>query len=308
MNILLLGPNQINKYNWGHQLFRNEINNFHKVTYYGIGYPNFDSSLKVPDIIDKFGPFDLLLTHTLRDTASFEGIGKTNIKKVHIATDLFPPYPDGYKPGTNDKHQKFIESNKYDLFFYVQRSQAEYLKQMGVHTTARWLPFSVDTHVYRHLSLPKIYDVLTSSTTRPDVYPNREKINTLVKQMGLKAVTGKIVHENYISAINQSKICIISTNVFKTPNMKFTEFTACGTLVLSDRPDDMKQLGFIDGHHIVIYKNFKDLEKKIGYYLTHDKQRETIAKAGMKFTREYHSNHYRIKKMFEVIHKELKLK
>ena len=104
----------------------------------------------------------------------------------------------------------------------------------------------------------------------------------------------KVVHQKYIDCINKSKICIISTNVFNSPNMKFTEFTSCGSFVLSDRPADMKELGFKDGEHIVIYKDLNDLKKKIRYYLKHEKERELIAKNGMNFTRKYHNNILRV--------------
>lgn len=45
MKILLLSPNQIYRYNWGHQLFRNEIGKHHEVIYYGEGYLNYNKNL-----------------------------------------------------------------------------------------------------------------------------------------------------------------------------------------------------------------------------------------------------------------------
>lgn len=294
MRILLLSPNQISKYNWGHQLFRNELGRHHDVLYYGKGYPNFNDKLTAPQIVDQYGPFDLLLTYGFRYTNPFQNIGDVKIKKAHIIIDLFPPHSGGYKGGMHTKFKPFVEQNKYDFFLYRQRCQAGYLKEIGCYTPSKWFPFSVDVDIYRKLKLPKIYDVLTSSTSRRDVYPNRVKVNKLVKKMKLKAVIKRVVHQKYIKAINQTKICIISTNVFNSPNMKFTEFTSCGSFVLSDKPADMEELGFKDGEHIVIYKNLNDLEKKIRYYLKHEKKRELIAKNGMNFTRKYHNNILRV--------------
>ena len=305
MKILLLSPNQINRYNWGHQLFRNEISKHEDVFYYGEGYSNFNKKLTSPEIISKYGPFDLLLTYGLRYTLPFEKIEEVKIPKCHIIIDLFPPHPGGYKGGMYTKFKPFFEKNKYDLFFYRQRCQSDYLKEIGSSVPSAWLPFSVDIDKYRNLNLPKKYDVITSSTLRTDVYPNRVKVNKLVKDLGLKAVTKRVIHEQYINCINQSKICIISTNVFNSPNMKFTEFTSCGSFVLSDKPADMEELGFKDGEHLVIYKDIKDLGKKIKYYLQNEKEREIIAKQGMAFTRKNHNNTIRVKQMFEIINKEL---
>jgi glycosyltransferase involved in cell wall biosynthesis len=306
MKILLLSPDQINRYNWGHQLLRNEIGKHHDVFYYGNGYPNFDSKLTAPQIIEKYGPFDMLLTYGLRYTLPFKDIGNVKIKKAHVVIDLFPKHPAGYK-GSLPKYKPFLDKNKYDILFYRQRCQSEYLKEIGSDIPSYWFPFSVDTNVYKKLNLPKKYDVLTSATLRSDVYPNRVKVNNIVKKMGLSAVTGRVVHQKYIEAINQTKICIISTNVFKSPNMKFTEFTSCGTFVLSDKPDNMEELGFKDGKHLVIYKDLKDLEDKINYYLKNEKKREKIAKQGMEFTRKNHNNVVRLKTMFEQINKEFGL-
>ena len=309
MKILLLSPNQIKRYNWGHQLFRNEIGKHHDVIYYGNGYPDYDLSLTAPQILSHYSNIDLVLTYGLRYTLSFKDIGKiTNIKKAHIIIDLFPPHPLGYKGGMYTKYKPFLYENNYDILFYRQTSQANYLKLIDCFKPSYWLPFSVDIDIYKKKNLPKIYDILTSSTVRNDVYPNREKVNNLVsKQMKLKCVTKRVVHEQYIDAINQSKIAIISVNCFDTLTMKLTEFTSCGTFVLTDRAEGMKKLGFINGKHYVIYKDIDDLQNKINYYLNHKKERELIAKQGMEFTRKNHNNTIRIKTMFNQINKEYNL-
>jgi spore maturation protein CgeB len=301
MKILLLNPNQIHRYNWGHQLFRNEINKYHDVLYYGMGYADYNDKLTAPQIVNKYGPFDLLLTYGLRYTLPFKNVGDVKIKKAHIVIDLFPSHSGGYKGGMHTRYKQFLERNKYDILFYRQGSQADYLKEIGCYTPAYWFPFSVDISQYKKLGIKKKYDVLTSATTRFDVYPNRNKINKLVKKMGLKSMLGRIIHQQYINAINQSKIGIISTNVFNSPNMKFTEFMACGTFVLSDRPADFDRLKFIDGEHLVLYKDLKDLKNKIEYFLSHNKKREKIAVNGMNHVRKFHNNNIRVKQFTSIL-------
>jgi spore maturation protein CgeB len=72
--------------------------------------------------------------------------------------------------------------------------------------------------------------------------------------------------------------------------MKYTEAMACGTFVLADKPEDLDNFGYIDGKHLVIYNDLKDLKDKIRYYLEHEYEREEIAKNGMKFVRENFNN------------------
>jgi hypothetical protein len=305
MRILLLSPDQIHRYNWGHQLFRNEIGKHHDVFYYGDGYPGYNKTLTANEILAKHGPFDLLLTYGLRYTLPFEGIGDVNIKKAHIVIDLFPPHPLGYQGGMHTRYKPFVHKNKYDIYLHRCIEQAGYLKEIECYKPAYWFPFSVDIDIYKKLDIQKAYDVLTSATVRSDVYPNREKVNRLVRTMNLRAVTGRIIHHEYVKAINQSKICIISTNCFNSLNMKFTEFTSCGTFVLTDRSVDMEAAGFKDGEHLVVYSNINDLQDKIKYYLKNETEREEVAKNGMDFVRKYHNNSIRVKQFTEIIDSEL---
>lgn len=300
MKILLLSPNQIGRYNWGHQLFRDEIGKQNDVFYYGEGYKEFDGNINAVDIIKKYGPFDLLMTYGLRYTRPFTDIGNVKIPKCHIVIDLFPPYKE-YKSGMYSTYKEFLETNKYDFFFYRQRSQADYLKQIGFDQPSLWLPFSVDISKYKKIKKLKSFDVLTSATQRMTIYPNRVAINKMLSKLPLKLMTKKIIHHAYIKAINQSKICVISTNIFNSPNMKFTEFTSCGTFVLSDKPADFEELGFKDNYHLVLYKNISDLEDKINYYLNNPVERETIAKNGMEFVIKNHNNSIRVKQMTDFI-------
>jgi hypothetical protein len=289
-------------------LFRNEIDNYHEVIYYGDGYPDYDKNLTAPQILNNYDNIDLILTYGLRYTLPFKDIGKIKkVKKAHIIIDLFPPHPLGYKGGMYNRQKPFLHENDYDILFYRQLDQKEYLKQIKCFKPAYWLPFSVDINIYKNKKLTKIYDVLTSATVRNDVYPNREKINKLIKKMNLKLINKRVIHEAYINAINQSKIAIISVNCFNTLNMKFTEFTSCGTFVLADRALGMKKLGFVNNKHFVLYKDINDLQNKIIYYLKHEKEREIIAHQGMNFTRKNHNNKKRIEYMFNIIDKELNL-
>ncbi len=95
MNVLILSPNQISKYNWNHQLFRNEIGKSHNATYYGPGYPNYNSDLTVKEIIKlyyKKNKPDLIMTYGYRYSKSFKGIGEiTQIPHIHLTVDYFPP-------------------------------------------------------------------------------------------------------------------------------------------------------------------------------------------------------------------------
>jgi len=303
MRILLLSPNQIHRYNWGHQLFRNEIGKQSQVKYYGERFPEFDKNLSVKQIINKKCEWtpDLILTYGWRYSTGFEGLGSiTDIPKVHITIDY--GRPDGI-PVQN----KFFKKNKYDLVFAITLNAHRLLKKNNVCDNIQMLPFSVDTNVYKNMGIAKKNQILAAYTTRPDIYPNRGQAQIVARQTGYPVITKRIVQKNLIKSINSSKICITSNNIFRSLSMRYTEVMACGGFLLADRPEDMELLGFVDKKHFVVYNGMADLSNKIKYYMTHDKEREQIAKQGMKFVRKNHSCTKRVHDMLEIINKELRL-
>jgi glycosyltransferase involved in cell wall biosynthesis len=300
MKILLLSPNQIGRYNWGHQLFRNEIGRQHDVVYYGRGYSGFNEKLSAKQIIKKkyknSNP-DLIITYGWRYSKEFNGLGLINIPKVHITVDYG-------RPAGIPKQNKFFKENKYDLVFGITSNAIRLLEENKVCDKIRMLPFSVDTNIYKKNKLKKEDIILASFTARKDIYPNRSVVRKSLKKAGFRLITKRVIHQALINAINKCKITVTSNNIFKSLSMRYTETLACGGFLLADRPEDLTKLGFVDGEHLVIYKTPKDLVRKAKYYMEHDKERERIARNGMDFVRKNHSCEKRVKEMTEIIQKE----
>lgn len=305
MKILILSPNQINRKNWTHQHFRNSIGEQHEVIYYGEGYPNYIFHKRIPDVIKEHKNLDLILTYGVRYTEPFSGIGEiNNILKAHIVVDYFSSWG-----GSFERNHSLFERDKYDLYFGVVGHIVRNLEKNKICEKAFLLPFSVDTNIYKKINVKKDFDVFAVYTVSNNKYPNREKIHKLISEMNtLTSFTKRIEHEKYIQRINQSKICIASNDIFGSLNIKYYEIMACGSMLLTDKPEDLKEVGFIDGKHLVIYKDLNDLKSKILYYLEHEKEREEIAKNGMDFVRENHNNTVRVQQFTKIIQDHLRKK
>lgn len=303
MRILLLSPNQIAKYNWGHQLFRNEIGKEHEVRYFGEGYPGWDPNLSVSEVIRKFyvSSPDMLMTYGWRYSRSFQGFDKANIPRVHIAVDYFDKKGQykGTLPGQND----FFKRLKPTLVFGVTSFVVENLKENNICDKVYLLPFSVDTNIYKQIpDTTKVIDVLAAFTVRDDVYPNRSKVyNMLGGMKGLRTLTKRVSNIRLVKAISASKITVTSNNIYNSLSMRYTEVLACGGFLLADKPEDFDRLGYIDKKHLVLYKDINDLRDKIQYYLKHDSEREHIARQGMKFVRKYHSCKKRVGEFTDIV-------
>ena len=309
MNILLLNPNYINRYNWGHQLFKNEFDKHHNMTYYGAGYSGYDKSLSVKGILTKINKkFDMILIYESKYSKNFNGLGEiTDIPKALIQIDYAVGIPN-YKGFAKTKTiNKLIQKNKIDLVFATSISNVSVLKSNLEIDKIFFLPFSVDTNIYKNMNLKKNIDVMAVFSVHKHAYPNRGIIQNSIKKMGIKSFTTRVIHKQYIKKINESKIFVISNNINKRLSMKYTEAMACGTFVLSDKPEDFAKQGFIDGKHIVIYNDIKDMKEKIQYYLKHDNERLKIAKNGMDFVRKNHSCSFRVRQFTKIVKKELKI-
>jgi spore maturation protein CgeB len=181
------------------------------------------------------------------------------------------------------------------------------LKRDKVCDRVYMLPFSVDTNTYRQIpNVNKVIDVLAVFTVRDDVYPNRKRVVKLLESMKeLRILTKRVIRTQLVKTINASKIIITSNNIYNSLSMRYTETLACGGFLLADEPEDIDILGFVDGRHLVLYKDLKDLRDKIQYYLKHDRERERIAKRGMDLVRKHHSCKRRVREFTNIVKREL---
>jgi len=79
-------------------------------------------------------------------------------------------------------------------------------------------------------------------------------------------------------------------------NMRLFEATGMGTLLLTDHSDNISNL-FIPDLEIVTFRTPEEAIEKYTYYITHNEEREKIARAGQKKTLE-HYNYTRIADIF----------
>ena len=303
MKILLLSRNQLFKRNWGRELFKLDLSKYNDVIYYGKGYKK-SSSFYLPEILKQVDKPDIIFSSVFAYASMFSGYEKiNNIPKIHWEVDYV--LPKGTYCGTIHVQDPFYHKANFDLMFGVTKRMVMDMKNNKVAKKVFWLPFSVCTDKYKNLNLEKEIDVMSVFLVKDYLYPRRTYLQEFVKILPYKTFTNYVIHEEYIKKINQSKIFITSNNLYASLNMKYTEIMSCGTLLFADRPEDLDDIGFKDGEHLIIYKNWKDLKSKLKYYLRNDKEREEIAKNGMKLVREKHSNETRIKEMMEIIQKEV---
>lgn len=312
MKILILGPNKSRARNWGHDLFKKEIARQHNVTFYGFGYPDFNSKKPIDEVISKFQKkgreFDFVLTYMSKWVKDFVGFDNVKIPKVNITIDYFEPTKDYTYFASWTNIDNILKKENPDLIFAVTTKTVRDLKRNLNFDKIFYLPFSVDTNIYKNLDLPKTIDIMACFADYADGYKNRSRIKFIARQLKNNMYSKTVLHQQYVDTINKSKIFINANNDYDNSlSMKYSECLACGTFFLTDKPEDFDLLGYEDKKHLVLYNDFKDFKRKLKYYLNHDEIRERIAKNGMKFIRKHHSCEVRVQQMIKVIKEELNI-
>jgi len=164
-----------------------------------------------------------------------------------------------------------------------------------------YLPYSVDTNLYNDPGTARDVDA-SIIWNRGSGYPKRTSIKNMCTSLATnKVFVGKVFHHEYVRRLQQSRIVVNSINSFGVLNQRFTEAMACGALLMSDIPKELGAQGFVPGKHLVTYDKVSELRRLIEYYLRHQKELATIAKAGRDFVHGHHSNKVRVAQMLDKI-------
>jgi spore maturation protein CgeB len=169
--------------------------------------------------------------------------------------------------------------------------------------------WGANSFIYHDLGLERKYDVSFVG----QAYGNRPRIINILRKAGIKVYTfgrgwpnkKRIYQSDLIKIYNQSKIVFnisYSSRGNLAVNARDFEVPACGSLLLThDIPNIYNY--FMPGKEIVTYNDFDDAIEKIKYYLSHDKERKIIAKAGHERILRCHKYEKRFDEIFKIANK-----
>jgi spore maturation protein CgeB len=189
---------------------------------------------------------------------------------------------DDHEP-VKRKFELYVKDD-FDLLFICHKDYIRAFEGSACH----WLPTACDPEIHRKMNEEKIYDVVCAANLDPAVYTERVRLLEKLSKKFKVGMFHKLYHEDMVKKINQARIVFhksfngdLSTRVFET--------LCCGAFLLADRIQDGLPDILEDGKHLVLYDNYRDVEEKVSYYLTHENDREKIAAAGCREVREKHT-------------------
>jgi len=87
-------------------------------------------------------------------------------------------------------------------------------------------------------------------------------------------------------------------------NCRLYETTGVGTLLITDWKENLHEI-FEPGEEVVAYRSPEECAELVQYYLEHDNERETIARAGQERTLQEHTYYQRIQELTNIVYKYL---
>jgi hypothetical protein len=239
---------------------------------------------------DKFGKFDLHLwvdwgEDSLTSILPYKPISMTNLHpSIYITSDTHLGYD-----------YRLNKAKEFDYVFCNQIRAVEEFKKDGID--AKWLPHAVEPQAYPNTPVSiKKYDTCFIG------FITGQK-RALMLDDYFRAIPnfwyGQRLFEECAEIYRRSKI-VFNTAAVDDLNMRLFEATATGAFLLTENIPTIKEV-FTDGVHLSTYDNMDDAIEKAKYYISHDDERETIAKAGMEHTLSNHTYKNRVQEILKEV-------
>lgn len=306
MKILILNPNQIARWNPGHQQFRDAIGNFHDCRYYGPKYADYNNNgigdrnhlqniLKYYTHTENWVP-DAILTYGYKYSVPFKGLGETKIPKIHILCDYTPPIPNW--PGTIKNYWPMLQDHNYDIFFAMSYQVIKWFNSNYAKKPIFFLPFGVDATWCRPMENVSVTsNVYIGWSSHDVVYPIRRELERRFKEEFEGVKIGRKFHDAFVREMNAAYLNPNTSNAFNTMNMKTFEVMACNRVLLTEWTDELEDIGFRHGVHYLGYHTVEECIDFAHLLLADPKYMASVAKRGYELTLQKHTNDHRVVEM-----------
>lgn len=173
---------------------------------------------------------------------------------------------------------------------------------------ALFWPEASDPNIFHPMEVPKKYDVCFVGGS----YGIRSKVVRAVERRGIEVKcfgngwpSGRIATEEVPALFASSKIVLGVGTIghctdFYALKLRDFDATLSGSMYLTHANPDLSLL-FEVGKEIATYRTPDECAEKCEYYLRHDRERESIARAGLARSLRDHTWEARFQQLFEVI-------
>lgn len=175
---------------------------------------------------------------------------------------------------TNNKC-KFQEQKKYiynekNVIKYIWYKYYTHITQQLINENKikcfKFPHMMFDPNIHKNYNLPKIYDIVIYGSTTPNIYPFRNRLLHLLEKNShifnthiIRYSKKKTIPSGFdlYKIINQSWLCIATTNINNSLLAKYFEIVLSGSVVCGDYPS-LEDERFLENNMIQINNNMSD--------------------------------------------------
>ena len=210
----------------------------------------------------------------------------------------------GYLIDCHIGHWRESAAKFFDVVFLAQKSFVEKYKTILGHEQVYWLPLGAAADKHRDHGTNRDIDVafVGNIDHAHKATPRARRLALLTQRYRTNEFGRPATPEQVGQIYSRAKI-VFNTSIADDVTMRLFEGAACGALVLTDpiAPQNGGDALFEIGREVVVYENDEDLCAKIDHFLTNEKERSTIARAGQTRVLREHTYAHRAQSILNVL-------
>lgn len=223
----------------------------------------------------------------------YKRAGISNVMKTQWAANPFLYQPQDTAADPHIYNITFYGQQYGNRPYYIQKLVEAGLPAVG---HGRGWPAGGGTTVEEMLALYSFSKINLNFSETP-YYGFKKKLNLFAKlfvkkELGTYKFDAHHIWQNIQAAIGTQR---------RTIKARTFEVPACGGFLLTAPSDDPIDEYYIPGKEIVVFHGVDDLIEKSRYYLSHEKERKTIAQAGYERTVREHTYLHRFQEIFSAL-------
>lgn len=187
-------------------------------------------------------------------------------------------------------------AHHFDWVFLAQNGQVESFRAAGI-ANIEWLPLACSPGLHAVPAPGRHYDVAYVGSFSAEEGDRRGAILRRIAAAFPNSFIGRAWPGEMAEIYAQAKI-VVNAAYNRDVNMRVFEAMASGALLITDDAEGLEDL-FVDGEHLVVYRDPEELPGLVRRFLDDEEARERIAAAGQREVLDRHTYAHRMSTLVE---------
>ena len=191
----------------------------------------------------------------------------------------------------------------FDYAFVFHPGFERRFKQLG-HPQTICLPHAVEEDLFGAIDYDRVYEVgWVGRIGGKDYSIRRCYIEGLKEHFKMNDTDRYYTPEEMAQVYKQSKVVVNLSrdDYLQDANLRCFEVMASGALLITPKPTELSEIGFIEGIHYVTFQTEAEMYESVRYYLEQEQEREEIAQAARSLVMQKHTYDARVQTILDTL-------